>query len=62
MDFKFYVPTLSPFLRPVLTVFFSKTGETGDIYLLAVMAFSFLKLSLLLFFYDSPCFNEALSF
>ena len=31
MEFKFYVPTLSPFLRPILTVFFSKTGETGDI-------------------------------
>ena len=26
------VPTLSLFLRPILTVFFSKTGETGDIY------------------------------
>ena len=26
------VPILSLFLRPILTVFFSKTGETGDIY------------------------------
>ena len=25
------VPTLSLFLGPILTVFFSKTGETGDI-------------------------------
>ena len=27
------VPTLSLFLRPKLTFFFSKTGETGDIYM-----------------------------
>ena len=26
------VPTLSLFLRPILTVFYSKAGETGDIY------------------------------
>ena len=26
------VPTLSSLLRPKLTVFFSETGETGDIY------------------------------
>ena len=26
------IPTLSLFLRPIVTVFSSKTGETGDIY------------------------------
>ena len=26
------VPTLSSFLRPIITVLFSETGETGDIY------------------------------
>ena len=32
------VPTLSLFLRPIFTVFFSETGETGDIYYMIVLS------------------------
>ena len=31
MKYGMDVPTLSLFLRPILTVFFSEAGETGDI-------------------------------
>ena len=37
MKYGMDVPTLSLFLRPILTVFFSEAGETGDINSLLII-------------------------